>query len=85
MNINPAKVRKNPESAKSAVPRPAICHLLPSKRPPFSVQKATFCNAKDGLLQGVECQDVTQAKAGRVQFHGFPLLQGLRISLLLPQ
>ena len=70
---------------------------MKTKRWPFTFQKATFQRAKGHvlqgerrpfarrLLQGVECQDVTQAVAGHVQFHGFPLLQGLRISLFLPK
>jgi hypothetical protein len=44
-----------------------------------------FYEAKDGLLQVVEYQNVAQMAAGRAEFHGFPLLQGLRISLFLPQ
>jgi len=43
-----------------------------------------FYEAKDGLLQVVEYQNVAQMAAGRAEFHGFPLLQGLRISLFLP-
>ena len=36
------------------------CHLLPSKRLPFTLQKVSFQDAKDGLLQRIENQDVTK-------------------------
>lgn len=38
------------------------CHLLPSKRLPFTLQKVTFQNAKDDLLQRIESQEVTKGE-----------------------
>ena len=37
----------------------AICHLLQRKRSSFTLQKAIFYNAKDGLLQHIDYQYIT--------------------------
>ena len=39
------------------------CHLLPSKRLPFTQQKVTFQGAKDDLLQHIESQEVTNKES----------------------